>query len=209
MNYCKKCGTFAGEEEYCPGCGADILVQTGQRTEEESQQKRQSKEAESKAFDDTVNRQEYGQNAGAYANQGTSEYQNAYGYGNQGNQNAGGYQNAYDGYGNYYSNQGGYGNPYQNQVYQQPQPTYSYTGFYPRYGNDGMFTAAFVLMIICTIILALCTFGVGLAWGIPMTIHTNKIRNGEAPNTVGFGICCLLFVSLISGILLLIAPKDL
>ena len=100
--------------------------------------------------------------------------------------------------------------PYQGQQYQGP-PQYSYPGegMYPRYPqNDGLFTAAFVLMILGTIGLALATFGIALAWGIPMTIHAYKIRKGDSPNTVAFGVCSLLFVGIIAGVLLLVAPKD-
>jgi len=74
--------------------------------------------------------------------------------------------------------------------------------------NDGLFTVAYIFMIICTVIVGLCTLGIGLAWCIPMTIHSNKIRKGLAPNTIAFGVCCLIFVALIPGILLLVAPKD-
>ena len=47
-----------------------------------------------------------------------------------------------------------------------------------------------------------------LAWMIPMTVHANKIRTYQAPNTVAFGVCTLIFVNLIGGILLLCANKD-
>ena len=95
--------------------------------------------------------------------------------------------------------------------YQGPPPQYSYQGAttYPRGPqNEGLFTAAFILMIIGTIAMAIPTFGIALAWGIPMTVHASKIRKGLKPNTVGFGVCSLLFVGVVAGILLLIAPKD-
>jgi hypothetical protein len=41
-----------------------------------------------------------------------------------------------------------------------------------------------------------------------MTIRSYKIWKGMKPNTIGFGVCSLIFVGLIAGILLLIAPKD-
>ena len=47
-----------------------------------------------------------------------------------------------------------------------------------------------------------------LAWMIPMTIHSWKIYKGEEPNTLTFGICDLLFVNMISGVLLLITEKE-
>ncbi|WP_241520115.1 DUF2510 domain-containing protein [Bifidobacterium catulorum] len=65
---------------------------------------------------------------------------------------------------------------------------------------------AFVLMLISTV-------GVGwlivpLAWMIPMTIHTWGIYKGTKANTVVFGVCALVFCSLIGGILLLVSNKD-
>ena len=95
--------------------------------------------------------------------------------------------------------------------YQAPPPGYAYQGpgYYPRGGqSEGLFTAAFVFMIICTIILACCTFGIALAWGIPMSVHASRIRKGLKPNTIGFGVCSLLFVGIVPGVLLLVAPKD-
>ena len=74
--------------------------------------------------------------------------------------------------------------------------------------DAGLLNAAFVLMIIMTIIMAIPTFGIALAWCIPMTVHVNKIKNGLAANTIGFGVCTLLFVGIIPGILLLVAKKD-
>ncbi len=47
-----------------------------------------------------------------------------------------------------------------------------------------------------------------LAWMIPMTIISWGIYKGTKANTVAFGVCTLIFVSLVSGILLLVAKKD-
>ncbi len=47
-----------------------------------------------------------------------------------------------------------------------------------------------------------------LAWMIPMTVRTYKIYKGRKPNTVAFGVCMLIFVNLVSGILLLCSDKD-
>ena len=47
-----------------------------------------------------------------------------------------------------------------------------------------------------------------LAWMIPMTVRTYKIYKGRKPNTVAFGVCTLIFVNLVSGILLLCSDKD-
>ena len=68
---------------------------------------------------------------------------------------------------------------------------------------SGVQTAAFVMMILGTVAIALCTFLIGLAWTIPMTVlYYNKIKRGE-PISTGFKVCSLLFVSMIGGILML------
>lgn len=47
-----------------------------------------------------------------------------------------------------------------------------------------------------------------LAWWIPMAIYIYKIYKGERNNTVAFGVCTLLFLNPVSGILLLCSTKD-
>lgn len=66
--------------------------------------------------------------------------------------------------------------------------------------------AAFVLNVICTI--SLCWAIIPLAWMVPMTVHSWGIYKGNKPNTVGFGVCTLIFLSLIGGILLLCSSKE-
>ena len=64
-------------------------------------------------------------------------------------------------------------------------------------------TAAKILMIISTVASALGTCCISLAWCLPMTIsYSNKIKAGQ-PVSTGFKVCTLLFVSMISGILML------
>ena len=65
---------------------------------------------------------------------------------------------------------------------------------------------AFIFMLVSTI-------GVGwtlipLAWMIPMTIISYGIYKGTKKNTTVFGVCSLIFVSLVGGILLLVANKE-
>ncbi|MEI3376913.1 MAG: DUF2510 domain-containing protein [Coriobacteriales bacterium] len=65
---------------------------------------------------------------------------------------------------------------------------------------------AFVFCLISTV-----TAGwmlIPLAWMIPMSVHAWGIYKGKKPNTVAFGVCTLIFVSLIGGILLLVSKKD-
>ena len=69
--------------------------------------------------------------------------------------------------------------------------------------KSGTVTAAKVFMILGTVLMALCTYCIGLAWCLPMTIvYFNKIKRGE-PIGTGFKVCSLLFVSMIAGILML------
>lgn len=69
--------------------------------------------------------------------------------------------------------------------------------------KSGLSTAAKVFMVLGTIIMALWTFGIGLAWCLPLTIvYFNKVNNGK-PIGVGFKVCSLLFVSMLGGILML------
>lgn len=69
------------------------------------------------------------------------------------------------------------------------------------------------LRLIAFIWNVLCTVGCGiliipLAWMIPMTVHSYGIYKGTKANTVGFDVCTLIFIGLISGILLLCSKKD-
>lgn len=49
---------------------------------------------------------------------------------------------------------------------------------------------------------------IGLAWTIPMTVHTWGIYKGKKANSVAFGVCMLIFTNLVSGILLLVSEKE-
>lgn len=65
---------------------------------------------------------------------------------------------------------------------------------------------AFILNIISCI--GWCWLIIPLAWMVPMTVISWGIYKGTRANTVAFGVCTLIFVDLISGILLLISRKD-
>ena len=71
-------------------------------------------------------------------------------------------------------------------------------------GNpSGLKTVANVFMIIGCVVGAMMAFLIPLAWCLPMTISYNrKIKQGE-PVSVGFKVCCLLFVKVIAGIVML------
>ena len=65
---------------------------------------------------------------------------------------------------------------------------------------------AFILNIVTTVCWGV--FIIPLAWMIPMTVHSWGIYKGTKKNTVAFGVCTLLFLDLVSGILLLCSKKD-
>ena len=65
---------------------------------------------------------------------------------------------------------------------------------------------AFIFNLISTIGLSILI--IPLAWMIPMTVISWGIYKGRKANTVAFGVCTLIFVNLISGILLLCSKKD-
>lgn len=65
---------------------------------------------------------------------------------------------------------------------------------------------AFVLNVISAV--ASCWLIVPLAWMIPMTVRSWNIYKGVKPNTVAFGVCTLIFVNLVGGILLLVSKKE-
>lgn len=60
----------------------------------------------------------------------------------------------------------------------------------------------------CISLAGACWLVIPLAWMIPMTVITWGIYKGTKKNTVAFGVCMLLFVNLVSGILLLCSDKE-
>ena len=65
---------------------------------------------------------------------------------------------------------------------------------------------AFIFCILSTV--AVGWLLVPLAWTIPMTIHCWGLYKGTKQNSTAFGICTLIFVSRVGGILLLISKKE-
>ena len=65
---------------------------------------------------------------------------------------------------------------------------------------------AFIVNIITTVLVCWLIFP--LAWMIPMTVVSWGIYKGKRKNTVAFGVCTLLCLDPISGILLLCSTKD-
>lgn len=69
------------------------------------------------------------------------------------------------------------------------------------------------LRLIAFIFNLLSTISIGwlivpLAWMIPMTVISYGIYKGTKQNTTAFGVCTLIFMSVVSGILLLVSKKD-
>lgn len=61
---------------------------------------------------------------------------------------------------------------------------------------------AFILMLITTITTGFLL--IPLAWCIPMTVSCYKCYNENRKASIGFGVCTLIFVNLVSGILMLV-----
>lgn len=64
-------------------------------------------------------------------------------------------------------------------------------------------TIAKIFMIIGTVLMAISTFGIALAWCLPMTLSYSKKLQNREPITTAFKVCALIFVSMIGGILML------
>ena len=89
---------------------------------------------------------------------------------------------------------------------QQPQAE-PYIVLYPHSSNDvTLLKVAFAFQIVNTVLC--CWMIIPLAWMIPMCVIGYKMMNGQKANTVAWGVCNLIFVSVISGILYLVASKD-
>lgn len=60
----------------------------------------------------------------------------------------------------------------------------------------------------CMSLAGFCWLLIPLAWMIPMTVVSWGIYKGTRKNTVAFGVCTLIFLNLVGGILLLCSTKD-
>lgn len=110
-----------------------------------------------------------------------------------------------------------YQQPYQ-ATYEQPQPAYRQvyaqpvapaapTTLYPMTDTDrNLRLVAFIFCILSLV--GSCWLIIPLAWMIPMSVISWGIYKGTKANTVAFGVCTLIFCSLVAGILLLCSNKD-
>ena len=113
--------------------------------------------------------------------------------------------------------------PYQAQqpyqaTYEQPQPAYQQVyaqpvapaapaALYPMTDTDrNLRLVAFIFCILSLV--GSCWLIIPLAWMIPMSVISWGIYKGTKANTVAFGVCTLIFCSLVAGILLLCSNKD-
>ena len=69
------------------------------------------------------------------------------------------------------------------------------------------------LRLVAFVFNLIVTIGVGwaiipLAWMIPMTVMSWGIYKGTRKNTIAFGVCTLIFVNIVSGVLLLVSGED-
>lgn len=62
--------------------------------------------------------------------------------------------------------------------------------------------AAFIFCLIGTIFAGFAIFP--LIWCIPMTVHAYRAYKDDTNVSIAFGVCTLLFVSLVGGILFLV-----
>lgn len=88
------------------------------------------------------------------------------------------------------------------QPYAEP-----YVVLYPHSDNDvTLFKVAFAFQVVTTVCAAWTI--IALAWMIPMCVIGYKMMKGQKANTVAWGVCNIIFMGLISGILYLVAEKD-
>ena len=125
-------------------------------------------------------------------------------------------QQAYDPY-QAQAQQQPYQQPYQ-ATYEQPQPAYQQVyaqpvapaapaALYPMTDTDrNLRLVAFIFCILSLV--GSCWLIVPRAWMIPMSVISWGIYKGTKANTVAFGVCTLIFCSLVAGILLLCSNKD-
>lgn len=69
--------------------------------------------------------------------------------------------------------------------------------------NSGLKTAINVFLILACVLNGIYTFGIALAWCIPMTLTIRRRMQEGVPVGVALSVCSLLFISTVSGILLL------
>ncbi|KFI59296.1 hypothetical protein [Bifidobacterium cuniculi] len=95
---------------------------------------------------------------------------------------------------------------YQRPYAAQPVQAYASQGYAMSDSDRTLRLVAFIFMLISTVGLGWAI--IPLAWMIPMTVVSWGIYKGTRPNSVAFGVCSLIFCSLVAGICLLISTKE-
>lgn len=70
--------------------------------------------------------------------------------------------------------------------------------------NETMKSVINVFLILACVLMGIATFGIALAWCIPMTLSIRERMKTRVPVGIALKVCTLLFVSQIAGILLLV-----
>lgn len=78
---------------------------------------------------------------------------------------------------------------------------------YPMTDTDRTLRLVAFIFVILSLV-GSCWLIIPLAWMIPMAVISWGIYKGTKANTVAFGVCTLIFCSLVAGILLLCSNKD-
>lgn len=93
------------------------------------------------------------------------------------------------------------------QVYAQPVAPAAPAALYPMTDTDRTLRLVAFIFVILSLV-GSCWLIIPLAWMIPMAVISWGIYKGTKANTVAFGVCTLIFCSLVAGILLLCSNKD-
>ena len=92
-------------------------------------------------------------------------------------------------------------------MYAQPVAPAAPAALYPMTDTDrNLRLVAFIFCILSLV--GSCWLIIPLAWMIPMSVISWGIYKGTKANTAAFGVCTLIFVNLVAGILLLCSNKD-
>lgn len=69
---------------------------------------------------------------------------------------------------------------------------------------ETMKTVINVFLILACVIMGIATFGIALAWCVPMTLKIRERMRAGVPVGIALKVCTLIFVSTVAGILLLV-----
>lgn len=70
--------------------------------------------------------------------------------------------------------------------------------------NETLKSIINVFLILACVFMGIATFGIALAWCIPMTLRIRERMRTNCPVGIALKVCTLLFVNTVAGILLLV-----